>query len=205
MESDHGWRGELTRAFREHWRYFLLAAGLFIAGMVIGALLVERIDLFAMIGIGEFEEVLPEQITTALILINNTLVMLVTLLGVFTLGLLTTVVIVFNGIVVGYVVTPIARDVGVDFVLVGLLPHGVLELPAFFMTAAVAFRLLHLFILRVLDRRDRLLDEGGLYRIGLYLATAWVLLAIAAIIEVHVTLWLLETLYPDISADPPTG
>lgn len=201
MVSDHTVRGELVLAFREHWPYFKFALAMFIIGVIVGILMVDRIDLLALLGVEDFEEVFPDEFTTLVILVNNSIVFILALVGVLSFGLLTVVILLINGILVGYVATPIAIEEGVDFLIVGLLPHGILELPAFFVAAAVTFRLLHRFILRVTDRRERLVDPGEARRIALLLIVAWIALAIAAAIEVHVTVWLLETLYPDAGAN----
>lgn len=112
---------------------------------------------------------------------------------------MTVVILLFNGVIVGYVVLPAAEEAGIDFVIVAIVPHGILELPAFFVASAVAFRLVHRFVLRISDRRDRLLDPGELRRIGLLIVVAWVVLAIAAAVEAHLTLWLIETLFPELA------
>lgn len=191
--------GELATAWREHWPYVKLAAALFALGALLGAaLLVLDVDLFAMLGIEAADDALVDEFTTATILVNNTGVFILTVVGIFSFGLLTALVLLFNGAVVGFVAIPAAGDVGVGFVLVALLPHGILELPALFVAAAVAFRLLHRFAQRVRDRRERLLEPGELPRIGLLLAVAWLVLAIAAAVEVHVTVWLVETLFPEL-------
>lgn len=203
MASPRNQLGELRLAFYEHWPYFKLAVALFTIGILIGILMVDRVDLLAILGVEELDEVFPEEFTTLVILVNNSIVFILALVGVLSFGLLTVMILLTNGILVGYIATPIALDVGIDFLLVGLLPHGILELPAFFVASAVTFRLLHRFILRITNRRERLLDEGELKRIVMLLVAAWVVLAIAAAIEVHVTVWLLETLYPDIGSEQP--
>ena len=192
--------GEVVTAWREHWPYFKLSVVLFVVGTLLGALLVlAEVDLFAMLGFEDLGDALPDDITTLVILVNNSIVYGLALLGALTFGLLTVVILLFNDVIVGYVVLPAAEEAGIDFVIVAIVPHGILELPAFFVASAVAFRLVHRFVLRISDRRDRLLDPGELRRIGLLIVVAWVVLAIAAAVEAHLTLWLIETLFPELA------
>lgn len=188
---------ELVLAWRQHWPYFKFALALFAVGTILGILLVDRVDLFALMGFENIDEIFPEELTATRILVNNSLVFLLALLGVFTFGILTATILLFNGLLVGYVLTPIANEFGIDVVIVGIVPHGILELPAFFVAAAVTFRVLHLVYLRVRRRRDRLFEPGDTKRIGYLLIAAWIVLAIAAFVEMYVTFWLLETIYPE--------
>lgn len=191
--------GDLRRAWSDHWRYVQLSAILFAIGGIIGVVIAALgIDLFAALGFDDFfEEALPEELTTATILINNSIVFLLAVIGVLTFGLLTAIILVFNGLVVGYVVVPAAQDAGVGFVIAAILPHGILELPAFFVASAVALRLIHRFVQRIRGDRETVLSPGDPKRLVLLLGVAWIVLAIAAVIEVHVTVWLIETLFPE--------
>lgn len=194
------WPLELLRdGWRQHWRYFQLALGIFAISCLIGALLVDRIDLFAQLGIDNLDEVFPDEITTTVLLVNNSIVFLLAVIGVLSFGVLTGLVLVINGILLGYVVTPVALEESAGFAFLAIAPHGVFELTAFFMASAVAFRLLHRFVGRVRGHRSRLLDPGDRGRIAMYLGTGWILLALAAVIEAHLTLWLLETVYPELA------
>lgn len=196
MEPPDGLAAEMSLAWREHWPYFKLAAGLFVVGTLLGVILaILDIDLLGALGFEELGDALPEELTTLAILLNNSIVFVLALLGVLTFGLLTAVIVVFNGLLVGFVVTPALEEAGIGFVVVAIVPHGVLELPAFFAAAAVAFRLLHRFVQRIRDRRDTLVSADERRRIGLYLVVAWIALAVAAVIEIHVSFRLVETLF----------
>lgn len=193
MDARAAVRQAFAVAWRTHRPYLAMAVALFASGCVLGVLIVDQVDLFAAIGLGGLENALPEDISVGVILLNNTVVFAFTLLGVLSFGLLTAAVLLFNGVILGYVAVPAARDSGVEFVVLALVPHAVFELTAFFLAAAVAFRLIHKFIQRIRDRRARIISPGeGRQIVGL-LAVAWVLLALAAVIEVYVTFWLVET------------
>ncbi|WP_249361542.1 stage II sporulation protein M [Haloterrigena sp. H1] len=131
------------------------------------------------------------------LLVNNSRAFLLSILGVLTLGLLTAWAMVFNGIIVGNVGAFIAGSVGVGYILVGLLPHGIFELPALFIAAGVGFRLLYRVGQRIRGSRSSIITKRYLYRTGLLVLAGWLLLVVAAVVEAFVTPALLETLFAD--------
>lgn len=194
-DADGGIPGSLRLAAREYRPYAVLAAALFGLGVVVGVAMLGRVDLFELLGVGDASGLFPERVTAVTILVNNTRAVAVMVLGALTLGLLTALALVFNGVVVGYVAGGAAGEQGLGFVLVGLLPHGVLELPAIFVAGGVAFRIVHLTALRVAGRRDVVLGKAGWKRTGLLLVATWVALLLAAVIEFYVTGALLRALF----------
>lgn len=199
MATDPSIPATIGHAWRQHWPYFKLSVAVFVFGTVVGVAIVGQVDLFAILGFDDLGDVFPDEITTMVILVNNSVVFVLALLGVFSFGLLTVLILLFNGILVGYVAAPVASEAGLDFVFVALFPHGILELPAFFIASAIAFRLLHRFALRVTNKRETFLDEGDGRRIAVLAIVGWVILAVAAVVEVHVTFWLIEQLFPEVA------
>lgn len=186
----------LVLAWREHSRYTAFAAVLFLLSIPLGVLLYESgFDLFGAMGFDSAREMFPENIDSLFIFLNNTRAFFVFVLGALTGGLLTTFGLVFNGVLVGYVVTPAAAQMGYGFVLLALLPHGVLELPALFVGAAIAYRFLGNIVLFVFDRRDHFYTRGEVKRTGLLVVVSVLTLAVAAVVEIHVTGRLLELVY----------
>ncbi len=79
----------------------------------------------------------------AFLIINNLLASLLMLLLGAMLGLPTMLGLFFNGALLGSAVTMLGRE-GVpilNFLLLGVLPHGIFELPAFFTCAALGLKL----------------------------------------------------------------
>lgn len=187
-------RSELGLAWREHRRYAGLAAVLMAVGVVIGALMRGRIDYYDVIGQTP-EEIFPETITPASIAINNTIAFVALVVGILTLCLSTVFILVNNGIFIGYLLWPIAAQGHVLEIVVGIGPHGVFELWALFVAAAVPFRVLRLVVDRIRGAREQVLGREGWVRTGLLLVTAWATLLTAAFIEAYLTGWLLETLF----------
>ncbi|QLK24462.1 stage II sporulation protein M [Natrinema zhouii] len=202
--SDGGYppRAALADAWDEHSRYVGFATGLFAFGILVGiALMVAGYNLLEIIEELVGEPLFPDiggQSRTELarfLLVNNTRAFLLSILGVLTLGLLTVWAMVFNGIIVGNLGAVVASNVGIGYILVGLLPHGVFELPALFIAAGVGFRLLYRVGQRLRGSRNAILTRRYLYRTGLLVLVGWLLLVVAAIIEAFVTPALLEALF----------
>lgn len=186
----------LALAWREHRRYVAFSAVLFLLSIPLGVALQEAgFDLFGAMGFDSPSAMFPDDITAVFIFLNNTRAFFVFVLGTLTGGILTTIGLVFNGVLVGYVVTPVAAQEGYGFVLLALLPHGVLELPALFVGAAIAYRFLGNIVLYVFDRREHFYTRGEVKRTGMLVAVSVAALAVAAAVEMHVTTWLLEQVY----------
>ncbi|WP_226004711.1 stage II sporulation protein M [Natrinema salinisoli] len=194
----------LTDAWNEHRRYVGFAAGLFGLGVLIGVVLFAAgYNLLEIIQDALGEPLFPDigeqsRIELARFLfVNNTQAFFLSILGALTLGLLTAWAMLFNGVIVGNVAAIVTENVGFDYILVGLLPHGIFELPALFIAAGVGFRLLYRFGERIFGTRDAIVTKPYVYRTGLLVLVGWLLLVVAAFVEAFVTPALLETLFAD--------
>lgn len=116
------------------------------------------------------------------------------LFGVATLGALTAVLLVSQGLVAGYFVAASAGQLGPGFLFVALVPHGVPKLLGFALAAAVTFRLVARTAAWVAGRR-RFLDDREWRQTGLVLLCGFCSLGLAAVIEAHVTVRLAETFF----------
>ncbi|WP_435348288.1 stage II sporulation protein M [Haloarchaeobius sp. HRN-SO-5] len=190
----------LGLAWREHRPYVAFATVVFALSVVVGVAIAGEVDLFGLFGFESFGDMFPEDPGALFVFTNNTRAFFVFIAGALTGGILTTFGLVFNGILVGYVSALAAGQFSVGFVLLALAPHGVLELPALFVAAGVAYRLVGVPVQYVLGRRDHLFTRPELERTLLLVVVAWVALAVAAVVEIHVTTWLIEQVYGSIAA-----
>ncbi|WP_263021067.1 stage II sporulation protein M [Natronobiforma cellulositropha] len=199
--------GALAAAWREHRPYVGFATGLFAAGAVFGVLLflagVDLVDVFLELleeEFGPLEEGEPGdelalEVTAGFFIAQNTPPFLLSIFGAVTVGVLTLVIMVINGILVGNVVVSVGGDVGFAIVIASIVPHGIFELPALFVAAGVGFRLLHRFVQRVTGAREAFVTKSSLYRTGVFVCFAWLVLVLAAFVEAYVTLWLVDLLF----------
>lgn len=194
----------LAGAWVEHRLYVYFSVGLFAFGGLLGAaLLAAGIDLTELFLEALGEEFAPEdpeeefelELTASFFVLQNTPPFLFSIAGALTLGLFTAVVMVVNGLLVSNIALSMAAVVGVDFVVVGLAPHGIFELPALFVAAGVGFRLVHRFGQRVLGSRDAFVTKAYLSRTAVLVGFAWLLLVVAAFVEAYLTPALLEALF----------
>ena len=94
---------------------------------------------------------------------------------------------IINGGVLGLISTSVVQQESIGYLLAGLLPHGVIELPAFFMGEAVALSFGATITLAIFKKEKRELVLPSLKRNLRYLVVALILLLPAAIIETYVT------------------
>lgn len=194
--------GTLAAGWAEHRRYVWFSTALFALGTVIGiGLLLAGVNLLELVAELLEEGLFPEledeefELTATFFIANNSQAYVMAILGALSLGLLTAFVMVFNGIVVGNIGAAVGELLGVDYILVGLAPHGIFELPALFIAAGVGFRLLYRFGQRVLGSREAFLTKSYVARTLALVVFGWLLLVLAAFVEAYVTAALLEALF----------
>lgn len=195
----------LAAGWDEYRRSVWFATGLFAIGTVGGiALLLAGYDLLEMVA-ELFEEMLPEsedgtgsiELTATFFILNNSRAFLMGIAGALTLGLLTAFVMLLNGVIIGNMSASIGQSVGIDYILVGLAPHGIFELPALFIAAGVGFRIVYRFGERIVGSRDAFFTKPYLARTAALIVFGWLLLVLAAFVEAYVTTVLLEFLFAD--------
>lgn len=122
-----------------------------------------------------------------IILVNNVIVLLVSFVLSPFFGVVPVLTIILNGWVVGVFAAELAARESLGLVLAGLLPHGIIEIPALFIgeAAALSFGVAAMGSLFSADHRARFLPS--LRRSLKYLGLACALLVPAALIEVFVT------------------
>jgi stage II sporulation protein M len=94
---------------------------------------------------------------------------------------------VANGWIVALVSTIVMEEKSLGFVLAGLLPHGIVELPAFFIGEAAALSFGATAVVALLKKERRNLLLPSLRQNLRYLVIALALFLPAAIIETYVT------------------
>jgi stage II sporulation protein M len=120
------------------------------------------------------------------IFIRNAIVSLISLILGPLLGIIPIVIIEFNGYLVGVVAYIVGQERGLLFTLLALLPHGIIELPMVFLSAAIGLQLGHQVFLALIGRHSQIkkdLIEG----LKFYFFWILPLLFVAAIIETFIT------------------
>lgn len=168
--------------------HFAAAVAWFFLGALLGVALAQRVSLAALSEFaGEGGSVLPEQITATTVAVNNLLALGVDALGLVTVGLASVLMLLLNGFVVGLVVGLLAGETSLLLLVALLLPHGVVELTAFWLVAGVVFRVYHRMARYVVGRDERFLDRQEVFEAAVLFGVAVLMILVAAVIEVHVT------------------
>ena len=116
---------------------------------------------------------------------NNLFAATISMLLGIGFGIIPAVIAIINGVVIGIVVWH-AMDVGgLAFVIIAILPHGIIELPTVFLSIGVGLRLGHLLLLTLQGKNA---DLGGEMR-SVFSLLKWIvlLLFLAAMIETFIT------------------
>lgn len=102
------------------------------------------------------------------------------------LGLLPLLVVVTNGFMLGIVSYNVLQKVGSLYLLAGILPHGIIELPVVLASIGLGFRLGYLVALSILEEKA---DVAGETKEAMHLLAFMImpLLFLAAFIETFIT------------------
>jgi stage II sporulation protein M len=182
---------------REFLPYLAATLVIFSVGIVAGYAVAASGDpaadrLLETIMDGVFSQILGDNpaMLAVKIFLNNLQACVLLFLGGATFGLLTFFILFSNGIVIGLFADQIAEKVGPLGLLAGLAPHGIFELPAIFIAAALGLSLARSLLADARGRGDAAADAARLG--GLFLRIVVPLLAVAAVIEAFITPALLQ-------------
>ncbi|OGN88032.1 MAG: hypothetical protein A2158_03090 [Chloroflexi bacterium RBG_13_46_14] len=174
-------------------KWLFISAILFIFGLLLGLIIPTEGAGFFLAEAAALDEMagiiapLPQIAVFVFILLKNISVIVLSFILSPLLCIFPVITLVINGGVIGLVSAIIMEEESLPFLLAGLLPHGILELPALIMGEAVALS----FGIAVLqgtfgkDRRDIIMSN--LKNNLKYLAISAGLFLAAAIIETFVT------------------
>lgn len=176
----------------------LISVALYGIGIIVGVVAAPDVskttieDVSNLAGFGEFLTSLPDWGLFIFILVKNITALLSSYIFSPFFCLLPVAALLLNGWIIGYVSVIIIEEESLSYLMSGLLPHGILEIPAFLLGEAVAIGLGSTLIIAIFnkEKRDQLIPY---FKHNLkYLLIALALLVPAAIIEAYVTPTLLD-------------
>lgn len=129
---------------------------------------------------------LPRPLLALGIFLKNLLVVLVSMAFSPLLLIQPVIVLILNGWIIGTLSVAVVQEQSIWYLLAGLLPHGILELPALFMGEALAFSFGYT-ILRALFKGETADLVSRLKHDLRLLVPITILFFIAAIIETYIT------------------
>lgn len=181
---------------REFLPYLVATLVIFCVGIAAGYALVvsgdPSADQLLETIMGSFSQIIGDNsfMLALKIFLNNLEACVLLFLGGATFGFLTFFVLFSNGVVIGLFADQIVEKVGAVGLIAGLVPHGIFELPAIFISAALGLALARSLIAEAGGRRDAAADAVRLG--GIFLRVVVPLLAVAAVIEAFITPALLQ-------------
>lgn len=149
-------------------------------------------DIIALEELADFLAPLPQVAVFIFIFLKNVSVVLISLVLSPLFCLVPVLTLVINGGVIGLVSSLILEVEPLSYLMAGLLPHGILEIPAFFMGEAVALSFGGSIILALFNKEKRSLVLPNLKKNLKYLLISLALFLLAAIIETYITPLLLN-------------
>ena len=130
---------------------------------------------------------LPKPLIALFLFLKNTLALLVSFALSPIFCLIPILALIINGWMIALVSTLVIEEESLGFLLAGLLPHGIFELPALILGQAAALSFGAVVIIALFKRERRNLLLPSLKQNLRYLVVALVLLLPAAIIETYIT------------------
>ena len=122
------------------------------------------------------------------ILSNNFIAALYILSGGFLFGIPTFIVLSFNSYSIGSLIDILSTKYNYKIILILLLPHGFLEIPAIIIAGAAGFKIPYEVVRYLLGRKEQVLTKEDIEEYLTLALVSIILIVIAAWIEANVTL-----------------
>jgi stage II sporulation protein M len=173
--------------------WLLIAAALFCAGLVAGLAVPVDSAGTTIEGITEFEEMaeflssFPQAAVFIFIFLKNVTAILISFILSPVFCIVPVLALLLNGSIIGLLSTLVIQEKSLGYLLAGLLPHGVLEIPALLMGETVALSSGLAVILALFSKERRKLVLPNLRHNLKYLLISLGLFLPAAIIETYIT------------------
>ncbi|MFC2035992.1 stage II sporulation protein M [Chloroflexota bacterium] len=168
-------------------RWLIITAFLFGVGLVVGLATPATTANVLSEDIVSLLAPFPKSSALVVIFIKNVLALIISFALSPFFCLMPVLALTVNGWLIGLVSTMVIQEKSFGYLLAGLLPHGVFELPAFIMGEAVALSFGTAVILAILIKERRNLLLPNLRQNSRYFTVALILLLPAAIVETYVT------------------
>ena len=195
--SDTSFRSYFSSMMRDIRKYTIWMAVLFAVSILFGYIFGFYVPSFfeTLSAFFQFPELSSFDLMLTIFVQNTKVAAMLIFLG-FIFAALPILVVFFNGFTIGIVSEVVIREEGFLYLLIGLLPHGIIELPLIFISAGLGFKM-GVGTLQVIFQRKSVSSFlfDFLAATLLFLIVIVPLLFVAAVIESYVTGFLLEWLF----------
>jgi len=121
------------------------------------------------------------------VLIKNSLTALAVVLGGFLFGIVPFLALIYNGEILGILANYTINRAGTSFFLLGIVPHGIFEIPALIISIAMGLKIGRISVKKVLRKEEVSIVKEIKIAFGVFLRIVLVLLFISAFIEILIT------------------
>ncbi len=171
-------------------KWLVISSVVFCLSIIVGALLPFEISAEAIAPLGELGidlESLSAPVIFIIILINNIVAVLFSFVMSPLLCIIPVLSLLINGVVIGMVSSMVLDHQSFGFLIAGLLPHGIFEIPALILGLSAALSFGSVVTLSIFKKplRDEIMPS--LYSNLKYLVVAIGLLIPAAFVEAFIT------------------
>jgi len=176
-------------------RWLLVAGSILCISIVIGATIPFGISLSDTAPLGDIISEIDQlsgPVIFVIILLNNVIALVFSFCLSPLFCIVPMIALVLNGMVIGIVASAVLEQESMVFLMAGLLPHGIFELPALIIAFASALNFGSIVSLSIFKRELRSSILPSLLTNLKRLAVAIGLLIPAAFIESFITPWLLD-------------
>ncbi len=172
-------------------RYFVIAILLFFGTAIMGFTVAEQNPSIAEEWLKELEMLkwitdLPPPMIAIMIFAKNLIACAMAIFLGVAFGVVPLLVAISNGILVGIVSYHTIQKESLLYLMAGILPHGIIELPTVLMCIAIGLRLGHLFLITIATGGDDIGKEAR-KAMEFLIFVAAPLLFLAAMIETFIT------------------
>lgn len=173
-------------------RYFAISLLIFIAGCVSGYLTSQADPAFGNSLVTLFQKMITDEIMSneppllaIQLFFNNLEACVLLFLGGAAFGLVTLLVLSFNGIIIGGIMEVVGNKTGLFVMMAAIIPHGIFELPAVLVSATLGLMLGRAVMMELAGQGDAIGEARVLG--SLFVRYVIPFIAIAACIEAFIT------------------
>lgn len=121
---------------------------------------------------------------------NITKLLAALILGIFA-GLIPIASVFINGILLGIFAYVFSEKLSWSFLIAGILPHGIFEIPALILSTAIGIHIGAVAVRKLFGRKEKFMDEFA-KGLRFFISVVVPILFLAALIEVYVTSYILS-------------
>lgn len=175
--------------------YLLIATAIYIIGFLISVLLSTSLTNSSE-GITQAPHLLiKSNMSTTDYIENNGRVVLYILSGAVTFGITSVINLFINGLVLGAALTTAMNNDSLFKVLLLIAPHGIFEIPAFWISGATALKVCHETIEYFLKEKKNIVNKQTIHDFIYLSIIAFLLIIFASFVEANITYKLAHNLF----------